>query len=63
MCICVLVLFETIYGLVIWNLLLHITEVEDTHGRLAFLEDSAVLNLPLFYLEGIYLIFKFLIVW
>ena len=58
---CVLVLVETIYGLVVWYLLLHIIEVEDTHRRLAFLEGSAVLNLPLFYLEGIYLIFKFLI--
>ena len=58
---CVLVLVETIYGLVVWYLLLHIIEVEDTHRRLAFLEGSAVLNLPLFYLEGICLIFKFLI--
>jgi hypothetical protein len=27
--------------------------VEDTHGRMAFLEGGAILNLPLFYLEGI----------
>ena len=27
-------------------------EVEDTHHRLAFLDGGAVLNLPLFYLEG-----------
>lgn len=29
-------------------------EVEDTQNRLAFLDGGAVLNLPLFYLEGIY---------
>ena len=59
--LCVLVLFETIYDLLIFNLSLHIIEVEDAHRRVAFLEGSAVLNLPLFYLEGMYLIFKFLI--
>lgn len=32
---------------------LHATEVEDTHRRMAFLEGGAIMNLPLFYLEGI----------
>jgi len=29
-----------------------VAEVEDTHHRLAFLDGGAILNLPLFYLEG-----------
>ncbi|KAL6006082.1 hypothetical protein ACLOJK_040127 [Asimina triloba] len=33
----------------------YVTEVEDTHGRQAFLEGGAVLNLPMFYLEGVVL--------
>ncbi|KAL4604485.1 hypothetical protein ACB092_10G196800 [Castanea dentata] len=33
----------------------YLGEVEDTHRRVAFLEGSAVLNLPLFYLEGVVL--------
>lgn len=28
------------------------TEVEDTHHRMAFLEGGAIFTLPLFYLEG-----------
>lgn len=28
------------------------TEVEDTHHRVAFLDGGAILNLPIFYLEG-----------
>uniref|UniRef100_A0A3N7F4L6 Lon N-terminal domain-containing protein n=1 Tax=Populus trichocarpa TaxID=3694 RepID=A0A3N7F4L6_POPTR len=32
-----------------------IPQVEDTHHRLAFLDGGAVLNLPLFYLEGVVL--------
>ena len=32
--------------------LLHLTDVEDTHHRVAFLEGGAILNLPMFYLEG-----------
>ena len=38
---------------------LFVSDVEDTHHRLAFLDSGAVLNLPLFYLEGIYLGFFF----
>lgn len=30
-----------------------VTEVEDTHHRVAFLDGGAVFNLPIFYLEGI----------
>jgi cereblon len=33
----------------------YLGEVEDTHGRMAFLEGGAILNLPLFYLEGVVL--------
>ncbi|XP_058074180.1 uncharacterized protein LOC131222940 [Magnolia sinica] len=33
----------------------YLGEVEDTHGRLAFLEGGAILNLPMFYLEGVVL--------
>ncbi|XP_024458541.1 uncharacterized protein LOC7462291 isoform X1 [Populus trichocarpa] len=33
----------------------YLGEVEDTHHRLAFLDGGAVLNLPLFYLEGVVL--------
>lgn len=29
-----------------------VTEVDDTHGRLLFLDGGAILNLPMFYLEG-----------
>lgn len=32
--------------------ILFVTEVEDTHHRMAFLDGGAVLNLPIFYLEG-----------
>lgn len=28
------------------------TEVEDTHHRVSFLEGGAILDLPIFYLEG-----------
>lgn len=31
------------------------SDVEDTHNRLAFLDGGAVLNVPLFYLEGKFL--------
>lgn len=34
-----------------------ISEVEDTHNRLAFLDAGVVLHVPLFYLEGTYLIY------
>lgn len=34
-------------------MILYVSEVEDTHHRLAFLDGGAILNLPLFYLEGI----------
>lgn len=30
----------------------YVTEVDDTHGRLSFLDGGAILNLPMFYLEG-----------
>ncbi|KAJ6435105.1 hypothetical protein OIU84_000349 [Salix udensis] len=33
----------------------YLGEVEDTHHRLAFLDGGAILNLPLFYLEGVVL--------
>lgn len=33
--------------------ILSVTEVEDTHNRLAFLDSGAVHHLPLFYFEGI----------
>ncbi|KAJ6406416.1 hypothetical protein OIU84_010022 [Salix udensis] len=33
----------------------YLGEVEDTHHRLAFLDGGAVLNLPLFFLEGVVL--------
>ncbi|KAL6985476.1 hypothetical protein U1Q18_018851 [Sarracenia purpurea var. burkii] len=33
----------------------YLGEVEETHHRLAFLDDGTVLNLPLFYLEGVVL--------
>ncbi|KAL4194194.1 hypothetical protein AMTRI_Chr05g58110 [Amborella trichopoda] len=33
----------------------YLGEVDDTHFRLAFLEGGAILNLPMFYLEGIVL--------
>lgn len=33
----------------------YLGEVDDTHHRIAFLEGGAVLNLPLFYLEGVVL--------
>lgn len=29
-----------------------VSDVEDTHNRLAFLDGGAILTLPLFYLEG-----------
>jgi len=31
------------------------SEVEDTHHRLAFVDAGAILKVPLFYLEGTYL--------
>ncbi|GLT73394.1 hypothetical protein SLA2020_452560 [Shorea laevis] len=33
----------------------YLGEVEDTHHRMAFLEGGAIMNLPLFYLEGVVL--------
>lgn len=33
----------------------YLGEVDDTHGRLAFLDGGAILNLPMFYLEGVVL--------
>lgn len=33
----------------------YLGEVEDTHGRIAFLDGGAILNLPMFYLEGVVL--------
>ncbi|PON67854.1 PUA-like domain containing protein [Parasponia andersonii] len=33
----------------------YLGDVEDTHHRLAFLEGGAILNLPMFYLEGVVL--------
>ncbi|XP_077209860.1 ATP-dependent protease La (LON) domain protein [Tasmannia lanceolata] len=33
----------------------YLGEVEDTHGRLTFLDGGAILNLPMFYLEGVVL--------
>ncbi|GMH12414.1 hypothetical protein Nepgr_014255 [Nepenthes gracilis] len=33
----------------------YLGEVEDTHHRLSFLDSGAILNLPLFYLEGVVL--------
>ncbi|WMV56911.1 hypothetical protein MTR67_050296 [Solanum verrucosum] len=33
----------------------YLGDVEDTHNRLAFLDGGAVLNVPLFYLEGVVL--------
>lgn len=34
------------------SFILFVTEVEDTHHRMAFLDGGAVLNIPIFYLEG-----------
>ncbi|KAK8948374.1 hypothetical protein KSP39_PZI005536 [Platanthera zijinensis] len=33
----------------------YLGEVDDTHGRLAFLDGGAILNLPMFYLKGVVL--------
>ncbi|KAJ6838773.1 uncharacterized protein M6B38_319445 [Iris pallida] len=33
----------------------YLGEVDDTHGRLAFLDGGAIFNLPMFYLEGVVL--------
>ncbi|KAK1290134.1 hypothetical protein QJS10_CPB18g01014 [Acorus calamus] len=33
----------------------YLGEVDDTHGRVAFLDGGAVLNLPMFYLQGVVL--------
>ncbi|ONK79086.1 uncharacterized protein A4U43_C01F2800 [Asparagus officinalis] len=33
----------------------YLGEVDDTHGRLSFLDGGAILNLPMFYLEGVVL--------
>ncbi|XP_065044188.1 uncharacterized protein LOC135676671 isoform X1 [Musa acuminata AAA Group] len=33
----------------------YLGEVDDTHGRLLFLDGGAILNLPMFYLEGVVL--------
>lgn len=32
----------------------HVSDVDDTHNRLAFLDGGAIFNLPMFYLEGTY---------
>lgn len=44
----------TIINLVPFDL--YWAEVEDTRSRMAFLDGGALLNLPLFYLEGMYML-------
>lgn len=39
-------------SLLILRFYFNLTDVEDTHHRVAFLEGGAILNLPIFYLEG-----------
>lgn len=52
-----LVLFSCAYAYLdcwdSWGFYLPVTDVEDTHHRVAFLDGGAILNLPMFYLEGI----------
>ena len=63
---CILILVVSIFISVITDFSLYqglnlttsinISEVEDTHNRLAFLEGGVVLHVPLFYLEGMHLL-------
>lgn len=43
------------YNTSLTSLHTYLGEVDDTHGRLAFLDGGTILNLPMFYLEGVVL--------
>lgn len=46
---------EFIFNTCLASLHTYLGEVEDTHNRLAFLDGGSILNVPLFYLEGVVL--------